>query len=161
MHDTPFSLLFPLLFIAHNLEEMRRIEAFKQTYFRFMIPKFRDCALFKRATIFLSIFVAIIIGLNYLMTSYFLEVLSIFIFFAILMNALQHIGMSLWVRRMTPGTYTAIFLLVPYAILLFFLSRTLQLSIEHHPIVILTGSYLFMICAIYLSVVCAYLIKPH
>ncbi len=157
MHDTLLSLLLPILFIAHNFEEMSRVDEFQKFYCCLIIPKFRDPILLKRATVFLAIFVVIVIGLNALIEGRFLEILSVIIFLAILINTLQHIATSIWHHKMLPGAYTALFLILPYSIFLLLFSESLRLFIAQHILILFIAAYCFMVFAIYLSLACAYL----
>lgn len=84
----------------------------------------------RRATAFLAIVVVIVMGLNALIENQFLAILSVIIFLAILINALQHIATSIWHRKMLPGVYTALFLILPYSVFLLLFSESLRLFMD-------------------------------
>lgn len=125
------SLLLPIIFILHNMEEYLYYGKFSQFYSRFIEKKFNDPIIFLYAISFLSFIVFIVIGSNYLFKNEMLNYLMIIVFLSILMNSIQHCVSSLYFRNLLPGTFTSITLIIPYSIFfLITLNEEYQLQIK-------------------------------
>jgi len=116
MNDKIYSLLLSAIFIIHNLEE----------YFSFdRMPKIRIFKKIMNRRSFLfsigifSLFVLLLSLLNYFLENKILQKINLLILFSLTINSIQHLILSIWYRRIAPGTISAILLMFPCSVLYF------------------------------------------
>ena len=106
-----YPLLFATVFLVHNLEEFLFFDR---------MPKFRYAKkIYNRKSFLFSIVVLSLLVIffsvwGYLHKSSIVRNVNIIILFSLTINAIQHGLLSIWYRRIIPGTLTAIFLCFPY-----------------------------------------------
>ncbi|GGN51186.1 MULTISPECIES: HXXEE domain-containing protein [Oceanobacillus] len=123
-----FVLIFTIIFMLHNLEEIMTIEKwFNKTYprIRKRIPAFveeelrkfetMNAARFSFVVFLLSIPVAILIVITTI-TEHYLLFLGLNLLFAL--NIFTYPVQSLYLRSYTPGLWTSVSLIIPYYIIL-------------------------------------------
>lgn len=111
MLTTTLGLFIPIILTVHNAEEYFAFEEMDK------LPFFpcRERRVFLRALILLTLFASLIAFANYWMQGW--QFMTTILVLALLLNGMQHLLSSLWLKRVVPGTYTAAFLLIPYALL--------------------------------------------
>ena len=111
-----FSMLLATVFLLHNLEEM---------IFFDRMPKFQYAKkIFNRGSFLFSIVVLSLLAIffavwGYLYRSPIVQNVNIIVLFSLTINAIQHGLLSIWYRRIIPGTWTALFLILPISALFF------------------------------------------
>jgi len=109
-------LMLALATVVHNIEEWRGYEEWIQVYHKRLSARRKDREVFR---IVIIIFSAVVIGIGvmeYLTGPGRLTVAAKVVVFALLVNAVGHCGMSLYKRRIVPGTISAMLLIIPLAI---------------------------------------------
>lgn len=114
MQSLHFSILLPIIFALHNLEEYFYFENFTDNYFNLIGKKFKNRQVFLYAITLLTILVSGIAWLNYFFTSPLTKNLTVIILFSILINGMQHVFSSMLFKKILPGFFTAIFLIIPF-----------------------------------------------
>ena len=111
-----YPMLLATVFLMHNLEEM---------IFFDRMPKFRYAKkIFNRRSFLFSLTVLSILAIffavwGYLYRSPIVQNVNIVVLFSLTINAIQHGLLSIWYRRIIPGTLTALFLVLPVSALFF------------------------------------------
>lgn len=110
-----YAFVLAAIFIIHNIEEYLSFDRMLK------LPgkKIFNRKSFLFAIVLLSSLVVLFSVLNYFIDSEVLQKINIVILFALSVNAVQHVIASLRHRRMLPGTYSAAFLILPFAVLYF------------------------------------------
>lgn len=116
MSENIYYLILVLIFILHNAEEFLFYHKIPQLRFRIMGNKIINSKVFLCAIILLSVLAIIFVSLNYFFPVNIIKKSVIVICFAIFINAIQHLVLSLWNRKIFPGTITALFLIIPFSI---------------------------------------------
>lgn len=148
METKILGLFLPAVFILHNVEEYRSFEDFKAFYLKTIDPKFCNRKVFLYALIILTLFVSGICVLNYSMSSQALRFATTIINVSLLLNGIQHIVSSLWMRKFLPGTISAAFLLIPCSLVyLVFLAKE-----THFGIVAIVTWVLLSIIVMFVSI---------
>ena len=111
------SLLLPIIFVIHNIEEYLSYARLADYYFKFIDPKLKDPKVFLYAVSILSIVVVLIVGVSYFYCNKITKFLTMIVFFSIFINAIQHCINSLFFRKILPETITSILLIIPYSII--------------------------------------------
>ena len=110
------SLLLPIIFVIHNIDEYLSYSRLVDYYFKFIDPKLKDPKVFLYAVSILSIVVVLIVWVSYFYCNKITKFLTMIVFFSIF-NAIQHCIHSLFFRKILPGTITSILLIIPYSII--------------------------------------------
>ena len=106
--------LTPIVFVVHNLDELRDFDKFSELYFRRFKISRRS---FGIVTATLSVAVAVACyGTLWHGDSEPLRALTRAIFAALALNAFQHVALSITLRRSVPGLLSAALLLGPFSI---------------------------------------------
>lgn len=161
MYKTILSLFLPIIFVLHNYEEFRGFGRFKEVYSKFAAGCFGNQDVFKYAIIFLSTIVVIAVGGNYLFDTYFTRFACLVVVFAIFINAVQHILLSVRYRKILPGTYTSFFLIIPYFVILILTAGIDVMLFKQHFFKVLFFSVIVMLLSVYLSLVLGYIFKIY
>lgn len=130
MNSYVWILLFLIIFMLHNLEEIITIESwFQKTYPRISkkVPSFvqKEFNNYKNITsvqfavvIFVfSVFITVLILIS-IITQHDYLFLGVILFFAL--NIFTHPLQSLYLKCYTPGVLTSLFLIIPYYSLFFY-----------------------------------------
>jgi hypothetical protein len=117
------SLLLPIIFALHNIEEYYSFEKFQQTYLR-NINQFITASAFLYSIIMLNIIVVVLVYTNYFFSSQFTELLTLVIGSALFLNGFQHVIGSLILRKILPGFITSCVFILPLTILFILTART-------------------------------------
>jgi len=133
------------------MEELKRFNELKAAYYSNFFKKIIDRFVFKNAIIILSVIVSVVFILNFYMRNDFLGYASKIIFFAVLINAIQHIVLSSINKKMLPGSYTSLFLIIPYSIISIFTKNINIDFFSHGFFILILTSALAMIFATFLS----------
>jgi Protein of unknown function with HXXEE motif len=107
MSDACYPFVLAGIFVLHNVEEYISFDR---------MPK----SLFGQNWMHLNSFLfSILVLSSVLLVAAFCknEILNIIILFSLMLNALQHCVLSIWYRKMTAGTFSAMFLMLPFSIL--------------------------------------------
>ena len=111
------SLLLPVIFVIHNIEEYLSYDKLANYYFKFIEPKLNDSKVFLGAISLLSIIVVLIVGCNYCTCNRITNILTMIVFLSIFINAILHCIISLFCKKILPGIITSILLIIPYSII--------------------------------------------
>lgn len=117
MTFTALNLLFPVVLAVHNAEEYAGYDDFVRTYQRRLPGKLTTRRVMRDAAILLTVAVAILSGFTYVYRSAALITVSKMAVLALLLNGAGHCLLSLKQRRLVPGTFSAIALVLPYSAL--------------------------------------------
>lgn len=118
-------LLFPVVLGLHTREELGQREAFVQrSAVRWLAP-LADARTLAGAAAFMLLSAATVSALAYAGTWAMAPMIIKAAIFALLFNALGHIGFSLVEGKPVPGTFTAVCLLLPYSATAIALMRAL------------------------------------
>ncbi len=110
------SLLLPIIFMIHNMEEYLFYEKFSNC-FALIKPKCNNSKRsFGWAIVLLSVLTILIIGTDYFIANKITTFLKIITAVAIFVNAIQHVTYTVFFRKILPGTITSIFLIIPYSV---------------------------------------------
>lgn len=148
-----FSLLLPLIFILHNIEEYVSFDQFKEFYVKLAGKILADRNVFFIAIIFLSIIAVTIIIANYFLHNYYLQLAAVITVFSIFFNGLQHCFGSLVFKKLLPGTLTSIFLIIPFTIIFIFKLKNEVLFKINILIACMLISVIVLFLAIFVSLV--------
>lgn len=118
------NLLFPIVLAIHNADEFLRYERFVQVYHSRVAPRFVTRRSIGYAALLITIAAAVLSTVTWLHQTAILMQMSAIAMFALMLNAVGHMIMSLRRRSFTPGTFTAITLVMPYSLVMMFLLRT-------------------------------------
>ena len=111
------SLLLPLVLAAHNAEEYRRFDEFIRMYPR--IPaKLRAKPVVRGAMILLTLAGTILGVLTRVYRTPPWTDACVIAGLALMVNAFGHVGLSIRLRFATPGTVSAVILVLPYSAVL-------------------------------------------
>ncbi len=111
-------LLFPVVLAVHNAEEYFQYDDFVRVYHGGREKRFLSRPTVRNATILLTLAGAILGVFTLAYRSPSLINVSIVASLALMLNAPGHIYMSLKARGITPGTLSALLLVLPYSALL-------------------------------------------
>ena len=111
------TLLLPIIFASHNIEEYLSYDKFADYYGKFIDQKFNNSKVFLGAISLLSAVTTLTVGLNYFSSNRITNVLTRVVFFSMFFNAMQHSMSSLFFRKILPGTITSMSLIIPYSII--------------------------------------------
>jgi hypothetical protein len=150
-----FTLSLPLIFIIHNIEEYISFDKYPIP----LIKRFNDRSVFKYALIILSMTVTTILALNYCYNSKILHFLTIIILFSIFINGIQHCALSLVLRKITPGTFSAAILILPFSVLVFYNEKMSLFNKIEDVLIYLFISMPIMYISIVFSLFCGLCIK--
>lgn len=109
-----FTILFSVFFLLHNLEEYLSFDKNPKIYQKTSCGLLKNRTVFAYAAIFISIVVIAILTLNIFFKN--VRPLATLVILSILINAVQHVILSLCLRRVVPGLLTACFLIIPFSI---------------------------------------------
>ncbi len=110
------NLLFPVLLAIHNVEEYSRCDEFIRVYPGRLAQRFTTRRVIRDAATLLTLAVAGISVLAYALRTEILIRISQVAIFALALNAIGHCVVSIKRRRFTPGTFSAITLVLPYSV---------------------------------------------
>ncbi len=151
MNTQILSLLLPILFIIHNIEEYRHFSEFRTFYLKKVNEKLRHKKVFLFALLFLSFVVSGICISNFYIKNSSIQLATTIVTLSLFLNAIQHCLSSLRVRKILPGTVSTALLLIPYTVSYFlFLEKEISFNtLDFIQWVILSGGV--MIFSIYIS----------
>ncbi len=156
MDSLLFAVALPLIFIIHNIEECMNFNDSVPTFFKIIGGHFYNRMIFTYAVTILSLVVVTASILNYLIVGQLVHVFAVIVVFSMLINGLQHVLGSIWQRKMVPGTWSSIFLIIPFCSLTFYSERFDVLQSIHHTLTYLLVSVVVMIVSIFLSFLIAF-----
>lgn len=141
--------MMPVAFALHNLEELRGFEGMRRLYYGRVpwLDARMDRGVFRTAVVALTIAVAAVFAWEWVWPSAGVEFLVGAIFCALLLNALQHLWVSVASGRQQPGVYTGTLLLLPLsgtAVLAEMLSRGRMLAVAE----LVAGAVLLPVAAL-------------
>ena len=110
------NLLLPVVLAVHNYEQYSRYDEFVQIYRPLVPERFITRQVIRGAAIFLTVAVALLSALTYLSATAGLIDAAKVATFALLLNAIAHCLQSLRRHRLTPGSFSAIALVLPYTL---------------------------------------------
>lgn len=108
-------LLFPIVLAIHNADEYFRCDEFIRAYHGKFAARFITRPVVRNAMVLLTITATTMGLLTWIYRSQVLVEISIVAIFALMLNAVSHILMSLKRRSRTPGTLSAVVLVLPYS----------------------------------------------
>ncbi|HEV2614120.1 MAG TPA: HXXEE domain-containing protein [Gammaproteobacteria bacterium] len=111
-----FTVVLPVIFILHNIEEYVSFDPSAWSFYRFIGNEFYNRAVFFYALCLLSITVIVAVTLNYIYAGSLLHALVVITFFSIFINSLEHCAVSLWRRKILPGTISSVLLIIPFSL---------------------------------------------
>lgn len=117
-------LVLPVVLAVHNVDEYRRYDEFVQVYQGRIPARFITRDVLRNALTLLTFIAAVISIVTYFFRTEVLISLSKIAVFALMLNAIGHCIQSLSKRRMTPGTLSAITLVLPYSIVAIMVMRS-------------------------------------
>ncbi len=115
------NLLFPVVLAIHNADEFLRYEQFIQVYHSRIAPRFVTRKSIGYAALLITIAATVLSVFTWLYENAILMKMSAIAVFALLLNAAGHVIMSIRRGSLTPGTFTAITLVIPYSLAMIFL----------------------------------------
>lgn len=118
MSTLSFCLLFPFVLAIHNADEYRDYDEFVRIYHGGLARRFITRPVVRNATILLTSAGVILGVLTWAYQSPVLVDASIIASLALMLNAFCHIAVSLKECALTPGTRSAVLLVLPYSLLL-------------------------------------------
>lgn len=118
MNVLGLSLLFPVVLAVHNAEELFQYDEFVRVYHRGPEKRFLSKPTVRNATILLTLAGAVLGGYTFAYRTPALIDTSIVASMALMLNAVSHISTSVKERSLTPGTLSALLLVLPYSALL-------------------------------------------
>lgn len=110
------NLLLPVVLAVHNFDEYAEYDAFVEAYHPRLARKLTSRPVIRDAVILLTVFVAVLTGLAYFFKGGVFAAMCKVAIFALLLNAISHCVLSLKRRRILPGTWSAVLLILPYSI---------------------------------------------
>lgn len=116
--------LFPIILGIHNVEEYFRHDDFIQSYPP-RIARWLTRPIIRSAMVLLTLATAAVSLLTWIYRTPWLLDISLIADFALMLNAFSHVGRSLLHHSLTPGTLSALCLVLPYSLLVV---ATLRLS---------------------------------
>ena len=159
MREITPNLCLVIIFILHNYEELHGFELFKKVYAKFSNGLLGDYDIFRYAIIFLNTMVILLSIAEYIVENHVTKIIFIVLVFSILINAVQHIVLSVRYQKMLPGIYTSIILIIPYFVLLILTSSVYMTLLRQNFLEILIFSLLTISVSPYLSLAIGYLSK--
>lgn len=151
-----FLLLFPVIFILHNVEEVISYKKFKIPFIRVFKAILTDPNVFRHAVIFLSLIVLSVMLCDYFIVNNVLSMLTLIIICSLLVNGLQHCMSSLFFRQFLPGTYTSVFLMIPFSAIYIILMSNEIFFYFGNFVVYFCISIVFMYISIFLGLFFGY-----
>ena len=116
-------LLFPIVLAIHNADEYFRRDEFIRTYHHKFAARFITRPVVRNAMVLLTL-TAVAMGLlTWIYRNQVLVEISIVAIFALMLNAVSHIVLSFKRRSRTPGTLSAVVLVLPYSAVVIATSR--------------------------------------
>jgi len=109
-------LLFPIVLGIHNTEEYLRFDDFIRTYHSRLPAKLTTRCVVRNAAILLTVAAAVLAALTYLQRAQALFAVSRVAILALMLNAVGHCALSLKKHAVTPGTVSAVALILPYSV---------------------------------------------
>jgi hypothetical protein len=123
MDIATLTLFFPFILGIHNAEEYLRYDDFVRDYHGRVPARFLRRPVIRNAGVLLTLGAAAVCLLALLSQSEVLGQVFVVATFALTLNALGHIVMSLRRRSITPGTVSAVMLVLPYSALVIVVLR--------------------------------------
>lgn len=111
-----FTWALPLIFILHNMEEYIYYDQFSEKFSKLAVMELNNRIIFLYAILILSLFVTVVLFVNYFYQSKISHFLVIIVFLAIFINGLQHCLDSLLEKRVLPGTVTSALFIIPFSL---------------------------------------------
>lgn len=156
MNEKTYVLILALIFVLHNIEEYASYDQIPSAYFKLIGNKIKNSRAFLYAIIILSAVVVLTALLNYFFSNKILETSIIILVFSILINALQHVVGSIWHRRFLPGTFTGIFLIIPFSIV-YLIRFYANMKMDFYGLMLyISLSIIVMLLSIYFSLKLGY-----
>ena len=119
----PLILALGLAAAVHNLEEWRGYEKWVKAYHERLNVRLSNRRVFGFALILLSVIVLVLGVLECVEGPGRTTMFSRVVVFALLVNALGHCVQSLRMRQLVPGTVSALFLIIPLALIAIYVMR--------------------------------------
>jgi hypothetical protein len=108
------NLLFPIILGIHNAEEYGRHDDFIRDY-PARVARYVSPPVVRAAMVWLTLAAAVVSVLAWIYRTSWLLDIALVADFALLLNAFGHIGRSMYRRSLTPGTVSAVCLVLPYS----------------------------------------------
>lgn len=118
------NLLLPVVLAVHNFDEYSRYDEFVRVYQGWLPQRFITRRVLRDALTLLTLAAAMISVLTYFFRTDALISVSRIAIFALMLNAIGHCIQSLNKGRMTPGTPSAIALVLPYSVVAIIVMRS-------------------------------------
>nr|WP_063573148.1 HXXEE domain-containing protein [Luteibacter rhizovicinus] len=123
MNLSTLCLFFPFILGIHNAEEYLHYGDFVRDYDGRVTARFLGRPVIRNAGVLLTLVAAVVCLLACLSQNEVLTEIFVVATFALTLNALGHIVMSLRRRSITPGTVSAVLLVLPYSVLVIIVLR--------------------------------------
>jgi hypothetical protein len=123
MNIATLSLVFPVILGIHNAEEYLRYGDFVRDYQGRVAARFLRKPIIRNAGVLLTLVAAVVCLLAWLSHNEVLTEIFVVATFALALNALGHVVMSLRRRSITPGSVSAVMLVLPYSVLVIVVLR--------------------------------------
>lgn len=122
------NLVFPIILAVHNLDEYSRYDEFVHASPVRLPDYLTERRVVRNAAILLTLAVAVLAVLTDISGSTVLITFSRVAIFSLLLNGISHCVASVKRRTVTPGTLSAVFLVLPYCAVAIFNMRTSSVS---------------------------------
>ena len=106
MSDPIYPFILAIIFLMHNYEEWLSFDSMPKFSF---IKKYFHRKAFLFAISVLSVLVTVF-------SFPYFQKMHLIILFALTINALQHCFLSIWHRKLIPGTFSALFFMLPFSL---------------------------------------------
>ena len=116
-------VLFPLVLAVHNADEFRQYEEFVRVYHGRLAKRFVTKPVVQTAAILLTCAGVLLGVLTAVYRTPVLVDASFVASLALMLNACSHVVVSLKARTLTPGTLSALLIVLPYGALLLYVAR--------------------------------------
>ena len=123
MNILSLCVLFPLVLAVHNVDELRQYDEFARIYHGRLPKRFVTKSVMQGAAILLTGAGVVLGVLTGVYRTPILVDASVVASLALMLNAFSHMFVSLKARALTPGTLSALLVVLPYGILVMYVAR--------------------------------------